>query len=116
MGIAFIVMGSLPSNGFVWFTVAAAFLGVVIPMFNGPFHTILQTQIEPSMQGRVLSFVNGIMHIATPLGLIIAGPVAAKLGVNIWLVYSGFLISAIGTGCFFIPSIIHIEEKNKSYI
>lgn len=109
MGIDFIIMGSLPSNRFAWLIIAAAFLGLAIPMFNGPFYAILQTQIESSMQGRILSFVNGIMHIATPLGLILAGPVADKLGVNILFVFSGFFISTIGTGCFFIPSIIHIE-------
>jgi DHA3 family macrolide efflux protein-like MFS transporter len=74
---------------------------------------LLQTMIEPSALGRVMSFVNSIALIATPLGLFIAGPLAQVLGVAKWFFISGVFITLVGVGCHFVPQIRNLEKVNE---
>lgn len=47
---------------------------------------------------------------ATPLGMLIAGPVADAFGVRVWYIVGGttcVLMSAVGA---FVPAVVHLEE------
>lgn len=110
MGVTLFLMGSLPPSGFVGFAGAAALLGMSASMFGGPFTAIMQTCIEPGVQGRVFSFVNSIMLIATPAGLLVGGPLADRLGVAHWFLISGILIFLIGLTCWAILTVRRMEE------
>ncbi len=44
-----------------------------------------------------------------PLGLIITGPLADRLGVQCWLIAGGVITTLLGVLAFFIPAIIDIE-------
>ena len=47
----------------------------------------------------------------SPLGLVIAGPVADALGVQIWFLIGGLATVIMGVGSFFVPAIMRIEDK-----
>jgi DHA3 family macrolide efflux protein-like MFS transporter len=46
----------------------------------------------------------------SPIGLIIAGPIADKLGVQTWFLIGGIVTLLMGVGCLFIPAVMHFEE------
>jgi DHA3 family macrolide efflux protein-like MFS transporter len=45
------------------------------------------------------------------LGLLIAGPVADALGVQVWYLAGGLATLALGIVGFFIPAVMQIEEQ-----
>jgi DHA3 family macrolide efflux protein-like MFS transporter len=81
MGAGCLVMGLLPPTAYVLAVATMFFLGVVNPIVNGPLFAAVQAAVAPEMQGRVLPHQQ---HAAamSPIGLMIAGPIADKLGVQ----------------------------------
>ena len=49
----------------------------------------------------------------SPLGLIIAGPVADALGVRTWFVVGGVVTALMGVISIFIPAVMYIEDDNR---
>ena len=62
------------------------------------------------MQGRVFTLIMSVSGAMSPIGLIIAGPVADALGVRSWYFVGGVACLVMGVACFFIPAIVHIED------
>lgn len=109
MGLILIASGTLPKGGFAWFAGLSAALGMAAPMFGGPFTALLQARVEPGVQGRVFSVIGSIMTIGTPLGLLIAGPAADRLGVPVWFLLSGVAVSALAVAVYLAPPIRQLE-------
>ena len=113
LGIGFSLIGFVPSNLF-WLGVASAFLAAsMIPLVNGPVHAILQSAVEPEMQGRVFTLVGSLSSAMAPLGLIIAGPVADAIGVQSWYVIGGLACVLMAVVGYFIPAVMNIEDNHK---
>jgi len=113
MGAALVATGLLPASGFVGFLVFTVLLGASGPLFSGPFTVLLQTMIAPAAQGRVFSLVTSIMLIAAPVGLLLAGPGAERMGVPAWYVLSGVLIVGVGAGCLGVKMIRQLETTDE---
>lgn len=109
MGIALIFSGVLPGSGFIAFAGLSAVMGLSAPMFSGAYMALIQSKIDPGVLGRVMGVINSMMLVATPLGLLIAGPGAELLGVSKWFLLSGVLIGVLGLLSFSIHSIKSIE-------
>ncbi|WP_125589985.1 MFS transporter [Companilactobacillus jidongensis] len=94
MGIAFAISGILPgtSKGFLWFIALNTIAGLATPFFNTLLMAMIQESYPPENLGRVLGILNSLMSISGPVGLIFAGPLADRIGVN-----SLFIIAGIGT-------------------
>jgi DHA3 family macrolide efflux protein-like MFS transporter len=111
MGIA--AVGFAPANA----------IGVVMGMFfvfgflntivNGSFMAVLQAIVPPEMQGRVFTLVSSGAAAASPLGLVLAGPLADVLGVQVWFIVGGVAMTLIGVVALFIPAIMHIEDRAR---
>jgi len=54
--------------------------------------------------------VAAVSTAMSPLGLLIAGPVADTLGVQAWYVAGGAACLLIGVAAFFVPAIVHLED------
>ncbi len=69
--------------GATWFIpvwMAASFLGNAIPVFlNASNQAIWQSKVAPDVQGRVFSVRRLVAQVASPLSLLIAGPLADKV-------------------------------------
>jgi DHA3 family macrolide efflux protein-like MFS transporter len=50
----------------------------------------------------------------SPLGLIIAGPLADTFGVQVWFLVGGVLTGLLGAVALLVPAIINIEEEHKA--
>lgn len=94
LGITMGVSGFLPQNytGFLWFFGLNALAGIAAPFFNTLLMAIIQQSYPPEHLGRVLGIMNSLMSLAGPVGLIFAGPLADKIGVN-----NLFVIAGVGT-------------------
>jgi MFS family permease len=77
---------------------------------NGPLLAAVQAAVAPEMQGRVFSLINTMASGMSPIGLIIAGPISDKLGVQTWFIIGGVVTGLMGVISLFIPAIMHFEE------
>lgn len=113
LGAGIAALGVIPASGF-WVAVAIIFVvGFTQPMIDGPLFAVLQTVVAPEMQGRVFMLVISMAKAISPLGLIIAGPLADRFGVRIWFLVGGVLTGLLGASALLIPAIINIEEEHK---
>ena len=95
----------LPPNGFVIFVVCCAIMGLSVPFYSGVQTALFQEKIKPEYLGRVFSLIGSIMSLAMPIGLILSGFFADKIGVNHWFLLSGILIIGIAIVCKMITEV-----------
>ncbi|KAF1146049.1 MFS transporter [Streptococcus agalactiae] len=99
MGASLAVSGLLPPSGFVIFVACCAVMGLSVPFYSGVQTALFQEKIKPEYLGRVFSLTGSIMSFAMPIGLILSGFFADKIGVNHWFLLSGILIIGIAIVC-----------------
>jgi DHA3 family macrolide efflux protein-like MFS transporter len=114
MGIGCLVMGLLPPSAFVLAVGTMLFLGIINPIVNGPLLAAVQAAVAPEMQGRVFTLISTMASGMSPIGLIIAGPISDKLGVQTWFIIGGVVTGLMGIGSFFIPAIMHFEDGRSA--
>ena len=113
LGVAIAALGLIPASGF-WVAVAIVFVvGFTGPMIDGPLFAVLQSVVAPEMQGRVFLLVISMAKAISPLGLIIAGPLADAYGVQIWFLVGGVLTGLLGLSALLVPAIMNIEQERK---
>ncbi|MFI6484263.1 MFS transporter [Nonomuraea sp. NPDC050663] len=64
-------------------------IGLLVPPFSTPFMTLIQETVEPAMHGRVFSYVSIVMALATPVGMMVFGPLADVISVQVLLIVAG---------------------------
>jgi len=111
MGASLAVSGILPPNGFVIFVVCCAIMGLSVPFYSGVQTALFQEKIKPEYLGRVFSLTGSIMSLAMPIGLILSGFFADKIGVNHWFLLSGILIIGIAIVCPMITEVRKLDLK-----
>lgn len=107
MGASLAISGLLPTSGFVIFVVCCAIMGLSVPFYSGVQTALFQEKIKPEYLGRVFSLTGSIMSLAMPVGLILSGFLADRIGVNHWFLISGILIFAIA---IVLPMITEIRK------
>jgi len=110
MGIGCLVMGLLPSSAFAIAVGTMLFLGIVNPIVNGPLIAAVQAAVAPEMQGRVFTLISSLAAAMSPIGLMIAGPIADKLGVQTWFIIGGIVTISMGIAGSFVPAIMTFED------
>jgi DHA3 family macrolide efflux protein-like MFS transporter len=114
LGVGIAALGLIPATGF-WVAVVVVFVvGFTGPMIDGPLFAVLQSVVAPEMQGRVFLLVISMAKALSPLGLIIAGPLADTYGVQIWFLAGGVLVCLLGGVALLIPAIVNIEERRNA--
>jgi DHA3 family macrolide efflux protein-like MFS transporter len=110
MGGCMAISGALPETAF-WIAVGAVFLtGVMAPLAVGSFQAIQQAVVPPEIQGRVFTLARSGMDVMSPLGMLLAGPVADAVGVQGWYTFTGGVVALMAVGAFFIPPLLRLEE------
>ena len=100
-GGALLAIGLAPSNYYLLAVTGMAIFGFLNPMVNGPLMAVLQAKVEPDIQGRVFTLLTAGAGLASPLGLIIAGPVSDATNNQIWFLVGGALTIITGVVAFF---------------
>ncbi len=112
MGAGILAIGLASPAGY-WLALGAmALTGLMNTMTNGPLFALLQTKVEPEMQGRVFTLVNSMAGAFAPLGMLIAAPVADWLGIQAWYVMGGLVCVVMGLLGFMVKAIVTIDEQN----
>jgi DHA3 family macrolide efflux protein-like MFS transporter len=111
MGLGFGLLGVLPG---AWFYPALGLFflaGFMNPLANSPFMALVQTTVEPGMQGRVFSLMSSLAQGMAPLSLLLAGPLADLFGVQFWYLVGGAGVMLLGLAAFTVPAIMRLEES-----
>ena len=111
MGASLAVSGLLPPSGFVIFVACCAVMGLSVPFYGGVQTALFQEKIKPEYLGRVFSLTGSIMSFAMPIGLILSGFFADRIGVNHWFLLSGILIIGIAIVCPMITEVRKLDLK-----
>jgi DHA3 family macrolide efflux protein-like MFS transporter len=110
LGIGVAGIGLAPASAFNLALFAMLFAGIMGPIVNGPIHAVVQAAVDPQMQGRVFTLIGSMAAAMSPLGMLIAGPVADFAGVRTWFIAGGLVTALMGIVGFFLPVIIHVED------
>jgi DHA3 family macrolide efflux protein-like MFS transporter len=86
-------------------------VGIMNPIANGPISAVIQATVAPNMQARIFSLLSSMASGMSPIGLIIAGPISDKLGIQTWFLLGGTLCILMAIVGLFIPALMNIEEK-----
>jgi DHA3 family macrolide efflux protein-like MFS transporter len=89
------------SQNFVVYLIFMFLAGIPMPLFNVPTITLLQEMVRPDMQGRVFGVQQMIATTILPVGMLIFGPIADVISIEILLVLSSALMAIPGIWIFF---------------
>jgi DHA3 family macrolide efflux protein-like MFS transporter len=112
-GLCMTAIGFIPANAF-WVMVVMTFLiGLLMPPIDGTFMAIMQGNVAPEVQGRVFSLVGALLNLTSPIGLLFAGPISDKLGLQPWYIAGGLLTAAATFSMLLIPAVMNLERDRK---
>ena len=114
LGIGSIVLGLTPASMFLLALASVFFIGLMLPIVDGPIMAIMQSSVPPEKQGRVFGLLGSLFALTTPIGLAIAGPVSDVVGVSLWFVLGGSACVSCGIASFFVRPMMHIEDQRPA--
>jgi DHA3 family macrolide efflux protein-like MFS transporter len=89
-------------------------VGLMNVLMNGPAFALLQTVVDEDMQGRVISLVISLANAMTPLGLMVAGPLADRTGVNAMFIFASLVFLICGVFTLINPDVRNIENNHRA--
>jgi DHA3 family macrolide efflux protein-like MFS transporter len=89
------------------------FIGIMITITNGPINALLQSTVDPAMQGRVFTLVGSLASAMTPLGLILAGPISDLISIQIWYIVGSIVTLGFGILGFFSKALMSLGEEGS---
>ena len=110
MGLGSLAIGFAPPTLVIMAVGAAFLIGFFNPITNGPLFAALQAVVAPEMQGRVFMLISSFASAMSPIGLLIAGPIADVLGVQSWFLVGGLVTIVMAIAAASIPAIVHFED------
>jgi DHA3 family macrolide efflux protein-like MFS transporter len=113
MGAGTLILALSPASAISLAVGAALLVGFMTPMTMGPFFAVIQSTVEPEMQARVFSLLSSVGTGITPLGLMIAGPVADRFGIQAWFLLGGILCIFMAVTGLFIPAVMNMEKNGN---
>lgn len=113
-GVGILVVGLTPASSFP-LAVGGMFFGAALnAICNGVMFALLQEVVAPEMQGRVFTVIMSLCMAMAPLGMAIAGPIADALGVRFLYMVASVGTLLLGTGAFFVPVIMQLEDNHRA--
>jgi DHA3 family macrolide efflux protein-like MFS transporter len=116
IGLCLLWVSTMQPSQFSLFLPAMFLFGFMVPFIDGPFIAIIQANVSPEYQGRVLTMTTSLLWLTTPIGLGIAGPVADAFGIPIWYAIAGSLCLAGMLVGILLPQVRSIEGSKEKAI
>jgi DHA3 family macrolide efflux protein-like MFS transporter len=116
IGAGVMIVGIAPANMFWLALIGMALTGSMNAFANGPLMAILQSTVDPNMQGRVMSLINSTAMAMSPLSLLIAGPIADTFGIRTWYWLGGALCILMGLAGFFSRAVMEVETNHNGHM
>lgn len=83
-------------TNFYIYGIAMLLQGIVLPFYNTPTNVMLQEQVDKHYMGRVMSIMTMINSIAMPIGILIFGPLADVVDIELLMIISGLAMIVFG--------------------
>lgn len=112
-GLGLLLVGLAHTVAFQMAMAGIFIAGLMNVLMNGPAFALLQTVVDEDMQGRVMSVVISLANAITPLGLLFAGPLADRTGVNAMFIVASLVFVICGVFTLFNPAIRNIESDRS---
>ena len=109
----FAILPLAPASAISLAVGGALLVGLMTPITMGPFLAAIQSTVEPDMQARIFSLLSSVGTGIAPLGLMIAGPVADRVGIQAWFLLGGMLCIFMAVTGLFIPAVMNMEKKGN---
>ncbi|WP_438721240.1 MFS transporter [Enterococcus sp. AZ103] len=92
IGITLVASGLLPANntGLIWFIIFSAFTGTDAPFFDTLLMAMIQQTFPIDQLGRIMGVVMALLSLLASAGLIFAGPIADRIGVEKLFIIAGW--------------------------
>jgi DHA3 family macrolide efflux protein-like MFS transporter len=111
LGTATFVLGAAPASLLAVAVCAMLAVGAFSAVANGCIAALLQATIAPEYQGRVFTLMMSVAGAMTPIGLLLAAPLAHALGVRSWYLAAGLVCAAMGVAALVVGPIVRIESS-----
>ena len=108
-GIGYGILALIPRGLFIFIGITLLTVGLVVPFINILYSTILQTQVPQDKLGRVISIDGTLSMIISPLGSVIAGPIAELIGIQPLFLFCAILMIIFILSLYFFTGIRHID-------
>ena len=113
MGVGILVLAQAPATKLLWAVGAALIVGVMQPITNGPIGAVMQSTVDPDMQARVFSLLGSLAGGMSPIGLLLAGPISDRVGIQTWFLFGGILCILMAVVGMMIPAVRNIETGRR---
>lgn len=113
LGLAVLATGAGSSPTFGRLAIALFGVGLAATLANGPIQAIFQATVDPKYQGRVFALFSSLATLTTPVGLVLAAPVAEAFGVQLWYVAGGVACLAMATAGWLSRAVREIEPQSS---
>jgi len=90
-GLSSIGLGIM--SNFIIYVGIMVFAGIIMPLFDTPSTVMLQATVEQEYMGRVFSVSTMVSTATMPLAMILFGPLADIININIIFIITGILIA-----------------------
>ena len=111
MGVGITVLGLTDRNTYLLAVGMMGLVGLMNALANGALGAIMQTKIPPEMQGRIFTVIGSLASAASPLGMLLAAPVAEKLGIRAWYLIAGIFCAAMGVYGFLKRDVYTLDDQ-----
>ncbi len=108
-GVGYAILALIPKGFFILIGITLLTVGLVVPFINILYSTILQTKVPQDKLGRVISIDTTLSMIISPLGSVIAGPIAELIGIQLLFLICAITMIIFSLSLYFFTSIRHID-------
>lgn len=92
-GLMTLLMGFSPN--FLYYLIVMLAMGTTMPVVNTGAMTVLQQRVQPEFMGRVFSLVTITEAFAMPFSMLVFGPIADVVSIELLLIITGAFMMAI---------------------
>lgn len=115
IGVGVLMIGIAPRNLYSLALAGTFVVGFMNPVTNGPLFALVQAKVGKEMQGRVFALISTLGSLMSPLGLLVAGPLSDRFGIQLWFVVGGIICVILVSVMFFLPEVATIDDQLPGY-
>ncbi|MHA2472614.1 MAG: MFS transporter [Promethearchaeota archaeon] len=111
--IGYMIFAVAPQGSFLIIGIGGVILGFNLPIINSLYQTFLQTTVPADKMGRVSSIDQTLGSAISPLGSLLAGPLALILGIPALFFYCGLIGLLVTIGFWSFTSIRKVDMDSE---
>jgi DHA3 family macrolide efflux protein-like MFS transporter len=109
IGVGYAILALIPKGMFYFIGIDLMLMGIILPIINTIYQTILQTNVAKDKLGRVTSIDGTLSMVISPLGSIIAGPITEIIGIQLLFFICAIITIILVLSMYFFTNIRHVK-------